>query len=231
MGRSSQKWFNVATYTNEYLETVYRYYADAGISYICTYYSLNIPESVLDTTILDAGSYETTGELSGLRWNRIMLFPIYNTETVQNTFISDERGMGKFDQVSTFNFPTVYGLKPSIHDFVIFEDVQLDEDPSQEYRQKSITDFYKQSKKPVYQIVHFEKATNTDVTFWKTNLKINHHTKIDLDEQLSGDYTYFDMEKHIYKTIETSFMYKMFEKNRSLEGNDFYRERCGFYFV
>ena len=229
MTTSSQKWMNIRQYTNEYLELVYRYYAEAGISYICTYYNLNIPESVTDTTILDAGSYETTGELSGLRWNRIMLFPVYNTETVQNTFIADERGMGKFDQITTFNFPTVYGLKPNIHDFVIFEDVNLNED--QIYKQQSITDYYKQSKKPVYEVINFEKATNTDVTFWKTNLKIDQQTKIRLDQQLSGDYTYFDLEKHIYKTPETSFLYKMLEKNRLLDANDFYRKNCGFYFV
>jgi hypothetical protein len=172
-----------------------------------------------------------TGDLSGHLWNRIMLFPIYNTETIQNTFVADERGVGKFDQVTSFNFPTVSGLKPRVHDFVVFEDVKLDDDPSQEYKQKSITDHYKKTKKPVYEVVNFEKATNTDVTFWKTNLKICYHDKENIDNQLSGDYTYFDLEKHIYNTTETSFLYKMVEKNRSLNANDFYRQNCGFYFI
>jgi len=105
MKQGPQNWYSIRHYSNEYLHTIYQYYAAAGISYICTYYSLNIPGSVVDTSILDAGSYEITGELSGWLWNRIMLFPVYNTETIQNTFVSDERGMGKFDQVSSFNFP------------------------------------------------------------------------------------------------------------------------------
>ena len=231
MSTSSQNWRSVTQYTNEYLDLVYRYYAEAGISYICTYYNLNLAGSVIDDHTLDAGSYEQLGELSGLLWNRVMLFPVYNTETIQNTFISDERGMGKFDQISSFNFPTIYGLKPNIHDYVIFEDVKLDEEPSQHYRQQSITDHYKESKKPVYEVIHYEKAANTDQTFWKTNLKIDQITKPQIDLQLSGDYSYFDMEKHIYNTDETSTMYKMLEKNRLIEANKFFKQNCGFYFV
>ena len=229
--RSMQKFFNIQHYTNDYLQLVYRYYAEAGINYICTYYNLNIPQSVVDTEILDGGSYQLVGDKSGYLWNRVMLFPVYNTETVQNTFIADERGMGKFDQVSSFNFPTEYGLKPRIHDFVMFEEIILDDDHEQQYKLQSITDFYKGSSRPMYEVVHFEKATNTDVTFWKVNLKVSYETKIELDNQLSGDFTFFDLEKHIFKTHDTTFLFKMLEKNRKLDGNDFYRSNCGFYFV
>lgn len=228
---SVQKWYSIRQYTRDYLELVYRFYAESGISYICAYYNLNLPQSVTDLEILDGGSYETTGDLSGLLWNKILLFPVYNVETVQNTFVADERGMGKFDQVSSFNFPTEFGLKPRIHDFVQFEEIILDDEHNQVYKLQSITDHYRQTKKPMYQIVHFEKATNTDVTFWKVNLKISHQTAKDVDSQLSGHFTFYDLEKHIFKTEETSFLFKMLEKNQKLDGNDFYRERCGFYFV
>ena len=231
MREGPQKWYSIRQYTNEYLDLVYRYYSEAGISYVCTYYNLNIPGSVVDTHTLDGGSYTITGDKSGWLWNRIMLFPIYNTETIQNTFVADERGVGKFDQVSTFNFPSTSGIKPNLRDFVIFEDVKLEDQKSQVYKQQSITDYYKEIKKPVYQVVHFEKATNTDQTFWRTNLKISDQSKIRLDNHLSGDFTYFDNEKHIYTTRETSFLYKLIEKNRSLGANKFYRSNCGFYFI
>ena len=229
--RGMQKWFSIRQYTHDFLELVYRYYAEAGISYVCTYWSLNLPMSVADTEILDGLTYETTGELSGLLWDKILFFPVYNVETVQNTFVADERGMGKFDQVTSFNFPTEYGIKPRIHDFVMFEEPILRDEHEQEYKLKSITEYYRNTKPPIYQVNHFEKATNTDTTFWKVNLKIGYQNAHQLDQQLSGHFTYFDLEKKIFETEDANFMFKMMEKNRKLDGNDFWRQHCGFYFI
>jgi len=231
LARISQRWFSIQKYTHDYLQLVYRYYAEAGISYICTYYNLNIPDSVTDLTILDGGSYERVGELSGLLWNKILLLPIYNTETVQNTFVADERGMGKFDQITSFNFPTVYGMKPRIHDFVYFEELHLEDEHNKIYKLKSITDEYKTSAIPVYEVSHFEKATNTDITFWKVNLKISQFTATNIDKQLSGHFIFYDLQKRIYESPKGSFLFKMLERNRKLKANNFYRERCGLYFL
>ena len=84
-----QNWLRLYHYPADYLNLVYRYYAAHGIAYICTYYHLDIPNSTLDTEILDAGSYEIIGDLSGLVWEKITMLPIYNTDQIQPSFLTN----------------------------------------------------------------------------------------------------------------------------------------------
>jgi len=55
-----QNWLRIFFYPKQFLELVYRFYAAHGIAYICTYYHLDIENSILDRDILDSGSYEKT---------------------------------------------------------------------------------------------------------------------------------------------------------------------------
>jgi len=224
-----QKWFSIREYSHDYLQSVYRYYADCGISYICTYYHLYLPTSTFDADVLDAGSYELTGDMSGMRWNKILLFPVYNIEQIQNQFTADEKGFGKFDQVSSFNFPSIYGISPQIHDFVQFEETILN-DNNDQYN-LGIIDNDHSSNLPIYQIINFEKATNTSVSFWKCNLKISHYKEQELDQQINNNYTFLDLEKRIYESSDAAMLYSILEKNKSLDGNIYYKPDSGFYYI
>lgn len=224
-----QKWFSIREYSRDYLQSVYRYYADCGISYVCTYYQLRIPDSVTDLDVLDAGSYELTGDMSGLSWNKILLFPVYNIEQIQNQFVSDERGFGKFDQVSSFNYPTIYGVSPQVHDFVQFEETILN-DNNDQYN-LGIVDNDHSVQTPIYQVVNFEKATNTAVSFWKCSLKISHITEPKLDSHIGNNFSFFDLEKRIYEADNTAQLFNILEKNKQLNGNKFYKPASGFYYI
>ena len=174
-----QNWLRIYHYPRDFLELTYRYYAAHGRAYICTYYRLDIPSSGLDLDMLDAGAYETTGDLSGLRWEKIAMLPIYNTEQIQPIFTADERGFGKFDQNSTFNIPSIYGIVPTAKDFVIFDETIVNQDGEN-------------ATSPVYQVVNFEKATNVYITFWKMNIRESYHHKDEIEAQSREAFSFFD---------------------------------------
>jgi len=223
-----QNWYSIRGYTRDFLQLVYRYYAECGVSYVCTYYNLDIPDSILDTEVLDGGAYELTGEWSGHKWNKILFLPVYNTETIANPFTADERGFGKFDTVTSFNFPSLVGIKPHVHDFVVFEETVLN-DETDKYG-LAVDENKPNPKVPLYQIVNFEKATNTKVTFWKVNLKVSFKEQLDLDNQLNNTYVFLDLEKKIYPLDKSYFLLNLLQKNRSLTGNKYFKENIGFYF-
>lgn len=207
-----QRWLRVHQYAKEYLKWVYKQYASHGIAYLCTYYNLDLVNSVYDGNILDGAYYRRTGNLSpksgiqgsasGLKWRKIIFLPVYNIETITPTFSADEEGFTKKDQVSAFNFPTEYKIQPMPHDFVRFEQDPIDP---------------KNNNFPLYQVVNFEKATNTDVSFWKVSLKIDYKKESDYENHISQTCVFFDYTKHIYEINKGTFLYKLLERNRNLE--------------
>ena len=213
-----QNWARIQQYPADYLNLVYRYYASHGIAYICTYYHLDIPNSTLDKEVLDAGSYETIGNLSGLCWEKITLLPIYNTEQIQPAFSADERGFGKHEQVTSLNFPTLYNIQPTARDFIHFEELPLNQGnlPSTEA--------------PLYQVINFEKATNTFFSFWKVNAKVSWYTKSQIEANVREVFAFVDYEKQIYQIDTAQMLFKLLEKNTKLGTNKYYREQVGWYF-
>ena len=70
-----QKWTRLNFYVEDFLNLVYRYYNEHGIAYVCTYYHLDLTNSICDKEILNGASYETIGDLSGLVWEKILMLP------------------------------------------------------------------------------------------------------------------------------------------------------------
>jgi hypothetical protein len=213
-----QNWFRLQHYPADYLNLVYRYYAAHGIAYICTYYHLDIPNSTLDLDQLDAGSYEIIGNLSGLVWEKIVMLPIYNTEQIQPSFSADERGFGKHDQITALNFPTLYNIQPTSRDFIHFEELPLNDSNAPNV------------ESPMYQVVNFEKATNTFFSFWKLSAKVSWYTKPQLEQNVREVFAFVDYEKQIYQIDTAQSLFKLLEKNSKLGTNKFYRDQVGWYF-
>lgn len=211
-----QNWYNLRHYPADYLNLVYNYYATCATSYLCTYYHLDIPHSCADVTQLDAASYHMTGDLSGLVWEKITMFPIYNTEQIIPPFTADERGFGKFDQRSSFNFPTLYGITPTTHDYIFFEELVLNTN------QESVS-------YPIYRVDNFEKATDSLITFWKLYFKSNYLTKDQLEEHVRQVYSFVDYQKKIYALDDSITLYKQMEKNEKIDLGQFYQKQFGYY--
>jgi hypothetical protein len=212
----NQKWYSINEYSLDYFEFLYRYYAATAPSQPVTYYNLDLPNSVYDGKLLQAGSYELMGNLSGMLWKKISLIQAFSFEPVQFTLQSDETGVSFKDRTTSLWFPTIYELQPSVHDFVCFDWITSREDQFK-------------AQVPLYEVVNAEKAGSSELTFWRVQLKSTHRTKRDIESQLSGSYSFVDYEKHIYKTDDAIFLQKLMIKNEKLKVNDFYKEQIGLY--
>ncbi len=214
-----QKWIRINEYAKQYLDWVYRYYSSHGQAYICTYYNLDLPNSIYDGTVLDAGAYHTTGELSGLAWRKIIYLPVYNIDQIQPVYNAGEGGY-RTDQMTSFNFPTEYKIQPLPHDFVLFEQDIL-HGPKEDH------------KLPLYEVSNLEKATATDRTFWKVSMEKSGHTVSDIEEHLSGIFVFLDFNKQIYTIEEATQLFKLLEVNKQLSdvAEDYFNSTSGYYFM
>ena len=83
----------------------------------------------------------------------------------------------------------------------------------------------------MYQVVNFEKATNTPVSFWKCQVKITHRKEANFDAHIHENYVFVDLEKRIYTSEIGTTLLNLMERNRSLQGNTFFKENIGYYFL
>ena len=212
----NQKWMSINEYALDYFELLYQYYSTCGRSIPVTYYNLDLPNSVYDGKLLQGGSYEMIGDLSGMVWKKIFAVQCYSFEPIPFNMVADEAGVAFRDRVSSLWIPTIYELKPTVHDFVIYEH------PTQR------NDEFK-DQLPMYQVVNTDKASSGELTFWRVSLKSDYRKKEQIENQLSGSYVFSDFEKHIYKASDASFLAKLQLKNSKLKVNDFYKEMIGLY--
>jgi len=210
-----QSWYRIQFYPSDYLNLVYKYYASHGTPYPCTYYHLDIPHSCADLKNLDDAAYHVVGDLSGLVWEKISFLPVYNTATISPTFTGDERGFGKFDQNTEFNYPSLYGITPTTYDFVHFVEPALQNNTDPGY--------------PLFRIVNFDRATNSLFDFFKISLKVHYITKQQIEEQISQTYSYMDYQKQIYTLSDSTTMLRLMQKNTKIELNSFYDQNFGYY--
>lgn len=212
----NQKWVSINDYSLDYYELLYQYYATCGKSQPATYYSLDISKSVIDSQVLMGGSYEMTGDLSGWLWKKIMMVQVYNFEPTQFNLMADEEGVSFKDRVSTLWMPSVYELKPTVHDLVCYDFITSRDDAFRD-------------QLPLWEVVNVEKAGSTGLTFWKVSLKSTFRRKEAVEKQLSGNYTFVDYEKHIFKTSDAISLGKLQLKNSNLKINNFYKDSIGLY--
>lgn len=211
----SQKWYLNYQYPLDYFELLYNYYSAAGNRTPLTYYHLDLSNSVCDKTILAGGSYQRFGELSGRRWKKINMLPVYNIEQVQLALTSDESG-NNFNSNTSFFLPTIYQIQPHVHDFMIYEQIKERDDPYTAYT-------------PMYEVNNVEKTSQAKLTFWKVQLEVSGNIKDQIEKQLSGNYTFVEYEKQIYPTSDAIFLQKMIVKNSKLNINSFFSDKCGLY--
>lgn len=211
-----QNWLRQTFYPEEYLKTVYKYYASHGVAYVCTYYHMDYELSKIDKNEMGGGPYEMAGDLSGVVWKKINFLPVYNIASIQPRFSSDEKGMTKSDQTSEFNFPTEYGIQPTTFDHVMFEMPVLN-NPE------------KANLHTLYQVVNFEKSTNTDITFWKVPLKVTFITKERIEKQVSNTFTFVDYEKKIYQSDDAVLLMNMLKDLDENLLNKYYSNNSGLY--
>jgi hypothetical protein len=198
---------------------IYEIYADDVVSFLCTYYHIDGPETIWEDEDVFAGSYDRVGEYSGVKWNKILLLPLYFTEDITTAFDGSETGLIK-ENDTTFVIPSIYGITPLVNDKIKFEQSFL----------RPTNNIY-----PIFNITGIEKSVNTDFTFWKIHAKVEQSiTETQLDEQVQDTYVFFDYDKKIHTVPDSTFLTRLLVKNDVLRDrlkNTFYDKNSGFYFV
>lgn len=116
-------WIRTYNYMEDYFLLLYKIYAEAYIaSYPVTYYAIDLEKSTGDIDIIGAGTYERhgIGPLSGYKFKKIEMFPVYGIEPIRPTMTSDEKGGITYLQNAGTRivFPSIYGLIPSENDII-----------------------------------------------------------------------------------------------------------------
>lgn len=213
-----QNYERLYEYVHEYQELLYDYYSQHAVRFLCTYYNINLEDTVWDDQNLYGGSYAPTGEYSGIKRNKILLLPVYFPEEITTLFDANEEGLIKNTETSIV-IPCSHKFKPSVQDVVKFEQDYL--------RQEN--DTY-----PLYRVTGIEIHPNTDKRFWKLKLKVfQSQTTEDLDQQVVNTYSYLEYNKQIYELEDAEFISKLLYKHEILRDtlrNKLFDERVGFYY-
>ena len=216
---STQKYERIYDYIHEYQKLIYDFYSKDVVAFLSTYYHIDTGETVWEDENIFGGSYDRVGEYSGIKWNKILLLPIYFAEEVTTSFDGQEIGYIKENE-TTFVIPSTYNFTPLPNDKIKMEQSYL----------KPTNDTY-----PLFNVTGVEKSVNADRTFWRLKVKIEQSTTESvLNNQISYIYSFFEYDKNIYGLNDAQFMTKLLSKNEQLKQQiieSLYDSKSGYYFA
>ena len=209
-------------YIYEYQKLIYDYYSKTATAFLVTYYHLDLDETIWDSTKLTGGYYEKIGELSGVKWLKILLLPVFFIENLSGDLTGEDIGMISEKETAVV-IPSTYNFRPYPNDII-----KLD----QKYLQPS-------SEKDVYSLYvvsGIERSTPMPKTFYKLKVVSEQsRTTTEIDQQVLPDkiYSFFDYTKSIYTVPDTIFLAEMMLKNETLRVRlkNMFDENSGFYFI
>ena len=213
-----QLYQRIFDYIHEYQHLVYDYYSKHVVPFLVTYYNLNITDTIWDNDTIFGGSYEVMGDLTGMRWNKYLLLPVYYIEDISSAFDGQEIGLVKENETNIV-IPSSYGITPQAHDIVKFEQAYL----------RPSNDIY-----PLFTVTGVEIHPNTDRRFWKLKLMVEEpYTNFDIESQTIDSYVFFDYDKSIHTLDDASSLTRMMSKNASIKSNmkSLWDSNSGFYFI
>jgi hypothetical protein len=212
-----QLYNRIYDYIKDYQSLVYDTYSKHVVAYPITYYHLDITTVVWDDKNLMGGYYERIGELSGLKWDKILLLPVYYTEEMIAQWNAEDIGYVSFTETYAI-IPETYGFIPYPND-VIKIDQLYQPQPDNKYT--------------IYTCTGVSKST-TDKVFYKLHFEVEQsRTPADMDLQLSNTYTWLDYTKKIHTLNDATFLTNMLSKNQQLKENSKikYDKNVGYYFL
>ncbi len=211
-----QLWQRQYDYIQEYQKLVYDTYANQGTAFLCTYYNINTTTTVWDNDIILGGAYEKIGDLSGIRWNKYLLLPIYFPEEISTIFDATEIGMNKENETS-ITIPSIYGITPYANDIIKFDQSYL----------RSTNDIY-----PIFSVTGIEISANTNKRFWKLKLSVEQSRTLDeIEIQTDDTFVFFDYDKKIHTLNESISLTKFLQKNKLVSDNlvNLFDQNAGWY--
>ena len=217
--RDQQKYSRTYEYIHEYQKMVYDFYSKSVVAFLTTYWHINTAETVWDDDGIGGGGYEPIGELSGIKWDKFLLIPVYYIEEVQTPFDAQDIGYVKENETQ-FVIPSTYGFTPLARDMFKME---------QEYL-KPTQDTY-----PLFQVTGIEKSVNADRLFYRLRVEISQsYSETQIDEQIVDTFTFFEYDKQIHTLENASYLTNLLTKNYTLRDRakcNLFDSNSGFYLV
>ncbi len=213
-----EKYERLYFYIHEYQQLVYDYYSKHGVAFLTSYYNINTEKTVWDNENLMGGSYEEIGELSGMKFNKILLLPVYFIDEISTVFSGEDIGYIKEGETNIV-IPSSYGITPYPRDLVKLEQGYL----------RPTNDVY-----PTFVVTGAEISANTDRRFWKLKLEIFQSERTtEIDTQVENTLVFYDYDKKIHTLEDSEFLTKLLAKNATLRETlkDLFDENSGFYLV
>jgi hypothetical protein len=214
-----QKYQRTYEYIHEYQKLVYDFYSKSVVAFLTTYWHINTAETVWDDAGIGGGGYEQIGDLSGIKWDKFLLVPVYYTEEVQTPFDAQDIGYIKENETQ-FVIPSTYGFTPLAHDKFKME---------QDYLKPT------QNTYPIFHVVGIEKSVNADRLFWRLKGEIEQsYSEPQLDEQVVDTFTFFEYDKQIHTLDNASYLTNLLTKNDTLRDRakcELFDGNSGFYLV
>jgi hypothetical protein len=215
---STQKYERLYFYVHEYQKLVYDFYAEDVVRFLVTYYNMNIPKTIWEDENIFGGPYEWTGDLSGIKRNKILVLPVYYVDQVVTAFDAEETGYNK-DNETTFVIPSTHGFIPYPQDIIKVEQHYL----------RPTNDVY-----PLYVVSGVEISANTDRRYWKLKVEtFQSETLASVDAQVENIYSYVEYDKKIHTLYDAEFMARLLVKDSNLRPTlkNLHDERVGFYYT
>jgi len=213
-----QKWERIYSYYEEFNRLLYDIYSKEAPAYLTTYYNINKDQTVWDNEKLLGGSYERIGSLTGMKFDKYLLFPIYFPDEISTVFNGQETGVNKINE-TTITIPSSYGITPYPGDLLKFDQTFL----------RSSNNIY-----PVFIVGGIEIHPNTDYRFWKLKVSTFQSITTDqIDSQVYDSYVFFDYDKTIHTIEDATILADILSKIESLKARiaSQYDPNSGFYSI
>ena len=205
-------------YIHEYQRLVYDYYSKDAVAFLVTYYNLNVSQTVWEDQDIFGGAYEKTGDLSGIKRNKILLLPVYFIEDITTAFDGQDTGYNK-DNTTSFVIPSTYNYIPYPNDIIKLEQAYL----------RPTNDVY-----PLYIVTGVEASVNTDKRFWKLRVEVfQSETLSAVEAQVENMYSFVDYDKNIHEIEDAELITKLLIKEEKIKNNlkPLFDSNSGFYFM
>lgn len=216
---STQHYQRLYEYIHEYQNLLYDFYSKDVVAFLTTFYHIDTQTTVWEDEKMFGGSYDRVGEYSGVKWNKILLLPVYYIDEITTSFDAQDIGYIK-ENDSTLVIPSTYGFTPLVNDKIKLEQAYL----------RPTNDVY-----PVFNVGGIEKSVNADRLFWKMKVHVEQSVTItQIEEQIEDIYSFFDYDKKIYTLADAQFLTRLLAKNedlKSIVSDDLFDSASGYYFI
>lgn len=215
-----QNYSRIYDYIYEYWRHLYDVYSKHAIAYLVTYYNIDKEATVWDNDKIMGGAYEPIGPLSGMKWNKYLLLPVFFIGETSTIF--DAQEVGYVDEATTeFVIPDIYGITPYPGDMLKLDQRYL--------VRNSIDDTF-----AIYEIQGVKKQSPADRTYWQATCFVNQsRTSTEIDHQVNKTYVFFDYDKKIHTVPDSVVLTRMLNKHETIRNRlkNLYDDNSGFYFI